>query len=395
MATFRLRHFSRVKVLRDVEPRRLLTFLRPYREFLSEQGYDLPDPNVTDEIDYQKLIAIFMSPGDKAPRDLFDALFLVDEMSSDEGMEVLIDAANQAGLTFEHGDDHSPADIAIQIWLLDRDLLERKHAEKPLRKRTSFDYYEKDSAQPSASMSLLLQLKEQFEKELDDWFEKKKRGRGARLFPHPGEREVRFLVRHGEPFKREESITNAEVSSVCYRPLKYDVVVYDYQLAELRINARLVGETNLYRQLFGEYLFGDKKSFRDARKYNLHPLRDLGEDCLACGDIDGIESISLTEVEFYWGKVFDEREIRKAADVFAALKSRNKHLPERATIVKAVFKVKFTDSKTPRVVTILPPNTAKYTRDSDADLIEQWLTLRGFTEKKGVRKDVATALSGH
>jgi len=40
--------------------------------------------------------------------------------------------------------------------------------------------------------------------------------------------------------------------------------------------------------------------------------------------------------------------------------------------------VKFTDSKTARTVTIRPSNIAQYTRDSDAAVVEDWLTKRGF-----------------
>ena len=47
-------------------------------------------------------------------------------------------------------------------------------------------------------------------------------------------------------------------------------------------------------------------------------------------------------------------------------------------LVRAAFKVKFADSKTPRSVCIRPSNIAEYTRDDDGALVEQWLTKRGF-----------------
>lgn len=394
MATFRLRHFSSPGVLRAIDRARLLGFLGPHRDFFADQGYELPAAESHEEIQYQRLIDIFMSPSEASPRELLDALFLVDEMSTHEGMDTLIEAAARAGLTLDGGDEHSPADVAIQVWLQDSEILERKHAEQFLFKPKSFEYYQTDRGDPPVFTSLPAPTRQLIERDLDDWFEEKRRGRGARVFAYPDEHEVRFLVRHGEPFKREESLAGADVSSVCYRPLKYDVVVYDRQLGELRINARLVGEKALYRQVFGKRLFDDENCFPGTAKYTLEPLREYGADSLACGDIDGIESIVLTEVHFFWGGAQGEIEIRKAADVFAALEARGRQMPERARIIKAIFKVKFADSNTPRSVKIRPANIAEYTRDSDAGLLEQWLTLRGFIINEEAGANVAQAVAG-
>jgi hypothetical protein len=396
MATFRLHHVSSAHVLRAIDPDRLLAFLQPHREFFAGRGYELPAAGTGVEIEYQRMIDIFMSPSESTPRELLDALFLVDEMSTHEGMDALIEAAGREDITLEDGDEHSPADIAIQVWLENSDILERKHAEQFLFKPKSFEYYQTDRDDPPLFTSLPTATRQRLERDLDDWSEEKRRGSGTRVFAYPDEHEVRFLVRHGEPFKREESLTGADVSSVCYRPLKYDVVVYDRQLGELRINARLVGEKKLYRQQFGRHLFGDENCFPGTAKYTLEPLREYGADSVACGDIEGIESIVLTEVHFFWGGAQGEIEIRKAADVFAALESRRRQMPERARIIKAAFKVKFADSNTPRSVKIRPSNIAEYTRDSDAAILERWLSLRGFfvSEEARERGDVAHAVAG-
>ena len=173
--------------------------------------------------------------------------------------------------------------------------------------------------------------------------------------------------------------------------MKYDVVVYARRLGELRINARLVGEKKLYCQKLGQHLFVDENCFPGIRKYTLDPLREYGADSLACGDIEGIESITLIEINLLWGGAHREIEIRKANDIFAALAARQRELPEHPRIIKAVFKVKFADSKTPRSVTVRPPNIAQYTRDSDAALVEQWLELRGFIVHEEVTEHEAAA----
>jgi hypothetical protein len=391
MATYRLRHFSNPSTLSSIEPSRLLALLEPYRDFFELRGSALPALENANTLDTHMLVEVFLSPDVSTPRELLDALFLVDEMSTPEGMDLLLDEAARAGHELESGDDHSPADVAVQVWLFDSDILERKHAEQFLFKPKSFEYFKTDRtnippfALPSATKRRAI------ETALDDWFEKKKRGRASRVFAYPKDDEVWFLVRHGQPFKREESLHGVEVESVCYRPLKYDVVVYNRTLHELRINAQLIGEKELYRQQFGSHLFDDPNFFSINKKYTLEPLREYGLASMACGDIDGIESITLTEVHLLWGGAYREIEVRKATDLFAALESRGRELPSHPTLIKAMLKVKFVDCKTPRSVTIKPPNVAQYTRDSDAVILEEWMAQRGFILHEEVEEHAAVA----
>ena len=394
MATFRLRHFSNPQVLRGVAPHRLLAFLNPYRDFFIGRDYELP-ADVSEELDYERLVNIFMTPMESTPTDLVDALFLIDEMSSQFGMATLIDATEREGCILEEGDDHTPADIAIQVWLFNPDILERQHAEQALYKRKSFEYFHMENEHPPTFPGFSTATQRRMEEEMNDWFESKKRGRGVRVFAYPDEHEVRFLIRHGEPFKREETMSGPEAGSVCYRPLKYDVVVYDIWLGELKINASLVGEKRFYREQFGKHIFGNVECFPGTAKYTLEPLREYGAASLACFEVEEIESIVLTEVQFYWGGPHGEIEIRKASDVFSALENSGRNFPERARIIKAGFKVKFADSKTPRPVKIRPANIADYTRDADAIAVERWLSLRGFmiNQEAGDRVEAAQALA--
>jgi hypothetical protein len=395
MSAFRLRHFSKPATLSAIAPQRLVRFLDPFRGYFASRQYELPSVDSADGLDYQALVNIFMSPDNNTPVDLLNALFLVDEMSTPHGMDALLEAAEMEGLRLDPGPDHSPADIAVQVWLLNRDILERKHAEQLILKPRAFEYFQSGAGAAPLRLGVNEQTIRNLERELDVFFEQKNRGRGTRVFHFPRADESWFLVRHGDPFKREDSLVDGDVSSVCYRPLKYDVVVYDSRSGELRINARSVGEKRLYCRQFGKHFFGDENYFPDTRKYTLEPLREYGEDALACGDVEGIESITLTEVHLFWGGVQREVEIRKAVNVFAALSERQRVLPEGALISKAFFKVRFADSRTPRSVVIQLPNKATYTRDSDAAIVERWLELRGFIvrEETTRRETVAEILA--
>ncbi|MBU1948256.1 MAG: hypothetical protein KJ927_06060, partial [Candidatus Eisenbacteria bacterium] len=113
-------------------------------------------------------------------------------------------------------------------------------------------------------------------------------------------------------------------------------------------------------------------------KYTLEPIRTDGDASMVCTDVEGMDWVRLKELQFFWGGTEKEIEIRKANDVFAAYAERDYAMPQKARIIRAGFQVKFTDSKTTRMVTIRPSNIALYTRDSDASVIEDWLDKRGF-----------------
>lgn len=378
MATFTLRRFSCSDTLRAIEPKRLQTFLKPYRRYLTSRGANLAQLTFDGELDYEELARVFMTPDSKTPKDLIDALCLIDEMANPEGMDALLVEAKQHKLLLAPGSDQSPADVAVQIWLLNKAILERKHAEHHLAKVRSFESYQMDRfRRPQFKRPSTKQLSE-IASELDDWFEEKKRGRGSRIIMCEKDDGVWFLVRHGDPYKREESIEEAATSSVTFRPLKPDVLVYSPQIGELRINARSKGEKELYRTTFGKHLFGDEHIFPGTEKYTLDPLRELGEDSLGLGDIDGIEWIKLREVQFYFAGNPWEVVTRKSDDVFAMFKLRNSEFPQSGRIIRAAFQVKFMDAKKPRSVVIRPSNVAQYVRDDDSVLVEKWLEARGF-----------------
>jgi hypothetical protein len=186
------------------------------------------------------------------------------------------------------------------------------------------------------------------------------------------------MIRHGDPFRREESVSGKGTSSVAFRPVKYDVVCYLPGKRALLIHARSTWEKELYRVQFGRHMFGNENSFQQAAKYTLEPLREYGEASLNCIDVPGIDWIILREAHLLWGGPHGEIEIRKADNLFAALDLRRQSLPEGPVISRAVFQAKFCDANRPRAVTIQPPRIALYSRDGDSDHVEQWLENRGF-----------------
>ncbi len=376
MSSFVLRRFSNPDALKSITPAHLLALLQPYRDFFSLRNVTLPTSLNGMELDYDGIVGVLMTPDADTPQDLADALYYVHEMATPEDADDLMEELRGQGISLDGG-DHTPADIAVKVWLSNRDILERKHAEQVMAKPRSFDCYQTDR-DPVPEFRTPSETKlRSMAQDLDEWFNDKKRGHGARVFLFPRQNEFWFLVRHGELFKREGSLEDGEPKSIYYRPAKHDVVIYDPVVGEIRVNACTQKEKQLYREKFGQHIFGDSNFFPGQNKYTLDPLGQNGVRSLVCNDVNGLDSVQLKEIQIFRGGNQGEVEIRRAKDIFLALEERGRDFP-RGRLIRASLSVKFTSAKVPRTVTIRPPNVARYTRDSDGTVVEEFLKKRRF-----------------
>ncbi|MEJ1937324.1 hypothetical protein WDZ92_44585, partial [Nostoc sp. NIES-2111] len=133
--------------------------------------------------------------------------------------------------------------------------------------------------------------------------------------------------------------------------------------------------------VLGRILFGNEGYFPAGEKFTLAPLMDDGPASLHCDDIEGIETIRLIEYRRFWGGQHKESEVRRTADVFAALAARGLEFPLGPPPSSAIFIVKFTDAPKERRVVIRVPSSARYDRDQDSEIFERWLAARGFLKQ--------------
>jgi hypothetical protein len=388
MATLAPRRFAEVDRLKIVSPSYLRALLLPHAAYLEGRGVPISSA-ANSEIDLVKLSGVLMNPDENMPHRLVDALYLINEMATDEGMDALIDATHQSGRVLNAGPRATPADVAVEVWLKWPELLDQKHAETLITRPRSFEYFLGRRGAPRTLPPDDPNTRSALEALLDDWFSANRRGRGSRVFRFDRDDRVWFLVRHGLPVKREGTLNNRKSDSVFYRPEKHDVVLFDAKRDELGINAAGRKEKKLYCELFGEHLFGERDYFPSDKKYTLEPLKRDGPSALVCSDVDGLENVSLVELWFFHGGTYTEIEIRKATDVFAALAARKRTIPPAARLSRAVFSVQFAGAPRPRKFTIRPTNITEYTRDEDSELLERWMQKRGFILPLESRVDAA------
>lgn len=380
MPAFNPRIFTNPSRLKEIDPERLVVFLSNWAEHFTGRGLDLVTIDTT-EMPYDDIAGILMTPDTDVPEAMVNALYYVHETASNEPMEEMIDRAEKAGLEIEHDTETTPADVAVQIWLAKPSLLERQHAETVAFNRSNFMYFAGEkSGNASDSFSGITEAQcRKMEALMDPWFEKKRRGRGSRVFVFPQGKKAWILVRHGMPMRREgEHNEDGQDSIAFYRPQKDDVLIYDAVVDEIGINAGTKGERELYMKTLGAVIFGSEEYFDFAERYDLQPLLDHGPVSLAYEDIPGIAGVRLVEYGRLWGGKVPERVVHRSEDLFASYGEDWAARLKLGKLTHAKFKIAFTGEQKERAITIRPANIARYDRDADAEIMEAWLKARGF-----------------
>ncbi|MCL2701957.1 MAG: hypothetical protein FWE88_09755 [Phycisphaerae bacterium] len=248
MPSYKLRRFfSQPGILRGIDPENLLSLLADHAAALEANGLALPEVGEALGFDYDLLARLMMEPG-KLPAALLEAFYFIHQMATPEGMECLLAAAERATppIKIVGNPAPTPGDVAVQVWLKNRELLESVHAKQFLGSVRSFHSFGTVVApvpKPRDPMAYVDKIK----RDLDNFFAKKKRGRHTKIFPYVQDDSIMFLVRHGDPFERKAGIDDkGESVGVYYWPEKFDVLVLDTTDGELRINARNKSEWEEY-----------------------------------------------------------------------------------------------------------------------------------------------------
>jgi hypothetical protein len=277
------------------------------------------------------------------------------------------------------GDDASAADLALLLWLNEPRKLEQLHAKFSGKAPRSFVYFYGESIEKKEMSLPSRNLRQKLSRLLNRIFSRKRRGRTIRIVVFEEPDEYCFLLRKGEPLTRDSSITpEGETNCIYYRPERFDIAVLRPKVSEIRlaIYRKAPWIVEAYRTMFGYVFYGDREFFSGDDVFTLEPLVTKGAKALSCKEIDGMESVTLVQCKFATAK----KEIAAvhgdlAMKIVGGLKLE---LLEGAKIVSAKFRVKFTDSKAERMVTVKAGNMAEFKYDDDGRKIEKWLIAKGF-----------------
>ncbi len=355
----------------------------------------LPPAQLPDE-QWFGLLARNLSVPEALPESVAEALWALDEMATPEGQEALETAAACQGLRLSDDGSATREELALKVWLAAPDLLTAAHNRQRLKRLTAFEHFGPTVARadrppftPPADTTLAAVATA-----LEPWFARHSRGQNTTrvdlyrieaFSSSPAESSPDtnywFVVRHGDTYTRTPKVEAQKTEILHFRPERDDVVMYSPALDELCVNARTRGERELYVQVFGLHLRGRMDYFRRQHTYTLEPLRTDGPAALNPAGVQGLEKITLRELEIAWDdNRFDQKVIYQASDLFelAASSPAQEVIPGEGRLVRAAFDLHFTGCPKPRPVQIRVPNLLKLGRHCDASRVQSWLALRRF-----------------
>jgi hypothetical protein len=371
MSHLHLRRLCRPEILRKIDVRLLDRLLAPHRTYLATRGVALPleSPTNTDA-----LTQLFTTPDSKMPSELIDALYFIDDLATPSGLEAL--RAQTAGLSlWDHGEP-APADVALRVWLHDRNVVERVHAELAVRRLRAFRFFR--TTTPATTIQDLDVRFDALAEELRGCFAQRGRGRYARIITSRQDDSMWLYVAHGAVMRRDGAVEQARPASICYRPEVYDALVYNTATGELGIHARSEWERTLYQRMLGKHLFDNEGMFVANPRYTLQPLWTYGRDALRSGDMPGIDFVTLVQLTVYQHGRCPRTETYRADNLFRSWGIDELPFDEGVRLVAAGFRVHLRSLNRPRLVVLRPPNQAQFSRDVDRAVVEQWLADRGF-----------------
>jgi len=381
-SSFTPKHVSSPQLLERISQPVLLRLLQKYENYFRSENV-MPSPD--GKVDYNRLSLVIASPNEVMPAYLMADLFYWDEVAEMADADALIGLAEKHDIDID--EEATTEEIALLVRLDAPDALEdlhaAYHAHGLLRKKKRFlSYFATVGSLPEWEKPTAKRLK-CFERDMDDWYDSHKKGRGTRVSLIEKDGAVWFIIRHGETFKRESALDKGQPTLVFYRPEAYDLLIYYHKQGELAIynSGNGMRERRAYCTYLGNGLFDNPSFFErtDAKKYTLEPLRQRGRASLDCADVDGLQSARLTFLRYRFDGDNNHSVTHMANDVFTGLENIGEVIPEGAELV--CMGVKLTPSSElggERNVKLYAPNVSVYDHERDAELAHRFLAEKGF-----------------
>ena len=135
----RFKRFTKPAFLKEIGRELLGRFFGRHTEDLAAGGIVLPADNLEDDAYFGQLSRVAMSP-DGLPDGLFEELYTVEGMATEEGEERLQRAMEAGELTLELDEESSRGDIAMRAFLEAPEFVAQKNNELRLARLSSFEY---------------------------------------------------------------------------------------------------------------------------------------------------------------------------------------------------------------------------------------------------------------
>ncbi|TWT71557.1 hypothetical protein Pan14r_38670 [Crateriforma conspicua] len=373
------------EVVRTIDPKRLLDLLAPYQQYLAGRGLNLPASTKAGTIDHEKLIHILDTPSMETPQEMLNALALINDMATEQGMDALLVAARDRGVRIQLDDETSPGDVAVQVWLADSDLLEAQHAWHTFKMPRRMECFAPAKDEDPPFLKLIGKRIDRCRSDISAWMSDHNRSDKVQLLFKELPDQIVATIRRGDPVRRIETIDRRGVRSVHLRPAAKDTVILCRSENVMLINSQLVKAREVYRRCIGELMFGNPDHFSAFNRFTFKPLIEDRQAVIVADPANGIESVRLTEIRSHPDGSQAAYVQLGADNLFTDATERGYDLTLDSTLASIKLNFGFRNDRRTRAIKLYAGNAACYTRDHLSELIEGWLENRGFLIKRTPR----------
>ena len=213
MSTIKFKRFTKVNFLKTIGRDLLGQFFNRFNPDLVQKGVVLPAATLDDNDYYEELSGLSRSPAG-LPDDLIEVIHVIEGMANNEGQDRLERASGEHGPAFQFRENSTAAEMAVQAWLINPDLLVEKFNEMRLTRLAAFDYF--GTRHPgetfTAPTALTLQL---MAADMEAVFRARNRGQqSCHIEVHFMDDEYWFLIRHGDTYSRVPMVANGRMCAV-------------------------------------------------------------------------------------------------------------------------------------------------------------------------------------
>lgn len=365
--------------LRNLGRTHLKELFNRYSKEMTAAKLVIEEPKEDDDY-YKALARVFMRP-EGIPTELHEALYYINALNNEKGLGRISTAIIDKKLDIDLHAESSTADKVLQAWLQDSDLVKGFQMDVSLDASKSFTHFVAVKSPVPPPRLMTPDIQKAFQQDLGIVFNAHARGSFCEITEHRRNHEWVYVVRHGDPYKRDTEYKKPETEDAAkpkplyFWPCVQDLIVYNERSHVMRTNAQCAWHKKAYAQYFGKHIFGDETLFEERVVFTLEPLRTVGREILN-GTPYGIDAIQLTELQTVVDPEIDDLRIRRSKDVFTSYENEG-GFPENEEIKQAGFRVRFANAKSWRNVTVCG-SRARYTQDANGKHVTAWLEGTGI-----------------
>jgi hypothetical protein len=322
--------------------------------------------------------------------DLLDALEAIHELGTDQGRDLLSNAAADQQVQLDAVDDVPARELAARLWTQSR--TNEALAQVLVRARVSAleagrgRSYREFVGQPTkGARTLDLQ---RIQDAVSAWCRDQKKSEAIRVYAYEKDGEWRCEVMRGEAIRRVVEIKDKRPEILNFRPAVADHLRYEPETGRLGIATRSPRLVQMYRELLGSMLATDTAFFSNDNICTLRPLQQYGRALFDRHRVPGIVRVDV--VELRWRRGDRDKVWVAGPDCFKILADLQARLVE-GELVQARLSIWFAGAGRRGQVTITVPGRIDIHAGAREGLVERLLDevgLRGAFGPDNERLDL-------